>query len=198
MKDETNITAFGNDTGVIVEDSSCAINNAILYGNSVTNLDGTGVFTGPVTYSMFQTAGELTSWPSPTNVSGDPMILTYQANLSPDLWDVHVAPGGTPLGIGDPAILNSNGTRSDIGRHGGPAGDADWYDDDDSDFLADGWERNFFGPNTSLFDAFDDPDGDGVDNTGELLSGTHPLNSDTDGDSWSDDIDNAPLNPQSH
>ena len=54
--------------------------------------------------------------------------------------------------------------------------------DSDEDGMPDWWER-YYGKN---LDALSDEDGDLLANSEEYLNGTHPVNSDTDGDSLSD------------
>jgi len=46
--------------------------------------------------------------------------------------------------------------------------------DTDNDSLWDNWERHFFG-DPNFYDANDDPDGDGLTNSEELLLGLHPV-----------------------
>jgi len=67
------------------------------------------------------------------------------------------------------------------------------YTDLDADGMDDAFER-FFGLDTNLNDAADDPDADGLDNLGEYAAGTDPFSADTDLDGWGDGED---LNPVS-
>ncbi|MCF6238108.1 MAG: hypothetical protein L3J79_04725, partial [Candidatus Marinimicrobia bacterium] len=72
--------------------------------------------------------------------------------------------------------------------------------DTDSDGLEDVWEILHFGDITSYGGA-DDPDGDGLSNTGEFAAGTDPNNADTDGDKENDELEVSnstdPLDPHS-
>ena len=58
-------------------------------------------------------------------------------------------------------------------------------DDSDGDGLFDNWESAFFGDITSQ-NGGGDPDGDGLDNTGELTAGSDPTEPDSDGDTVND------------
>lgn len=70
--------------------------------------------------------------------------------------------------------------------------------DFDSDAMPDGWERKY-GLNPTLYDAGDDPDGDGLTNLQEYQGGTDPASDDTDGDGVKDGDELAngtnPVNP---
>jgi len=66
-------------------------------------------------------------------------------------------------------------------------------DDDDNDGIPDIWERN---NGNNVFDAADagnDGDTDGLTSLQEYQAGTDPRNSDTDGDSVLDGVDNCPV-----
>jgi hypothetical protein len=56
--------------------------------------------------------------------------------------------------------------------------------DSDNDGLPDSWEMQHFG--TLAYNGNDDPDEDGLDNSGEYAARTNPLSWDTDGDGLSD------------
>ena len=53
--------------------------------------------------------------------------------------------------------------------------------DTDNDLLPDAFETSHFGSST-LYDRFDDPDGDGANNLEEFLNGTSPTWQDNDAD----------------
>jgi large repetitive protein len=186
-----NVTLVRNNTGILIDEAGTIV-NTILYDNA-TNLDATGNFAGPVTYNLFTTPGEANTWGG-TNISDDPKFVTYQANLPNALWDLHIKSISLARFNGDPAVLNADGTPSDIGMHGGPGGEADWYQDEDSDSVPDGWERTFF-DNIDLYNGSDDPDGDALVNSDEFGFGTNPTVTDTDGDGLDDGSDAIPLDP---
>lgn len=60
--------------------------------------------------------------------------------------------------------------------------------DTDGDGMPDGWEVRY-GTDPLVFDAWDDPDRDGLYNYDEYQCGTDPLNPDTDGDGMSDGVE---------
>lgn len=70
------------------------------------------------------------------------------------------------------------------------------YTDADDDGLPDEWELVFFG-DIYAYNGSENPDEGGYyfDNYGEWYAGTHPYNSDTDGDGITDENDAAPLIP---
>ena len=60
--------------------------------------------------------------------------------------------------------------------------------DTDGDGMPDGWEAEN-GTDPLVFDAYDDPDRDGLCNLDEYFAGTDPQNPDTDGDGMSDGVE---------
>jgi predicted outer membrane repeat protein len=64
---------------------------------------------------------------SPATFSGTPIAVAGNGNISADPLfvnapggDFHLANGSPCVDAGDPAILDGNGTRADMGRYGGP------------------------------------------------------------------------------
>lgn len=53
-----------------------------------------------------------------TNVVADPLFVTFDA--ANHLYDMHLQAGSPLIDTGDPAILDKDGSRSDIGLYGGP------------------------------------------------------------------------------
>ena len=189
----TNITSAHNSgVGLFIAHSMASVDNGILYGNGV-NMNGAGVFSGPVTNTLFEHAGEVATWGG-SNISGNPAFLTHNNFLPMEQWELRIRPSSPAFDTGNPALFDTNGSQSDMGMHGGSNGEGNYYNDHDFDSLVDGWEIAWFG-DTSNYDAFDDPDGDGFDNLSELAAGTDPTNPDTDDDQVNDLADVAPLDP---
>lgn len=94
--------AYNADTGVLV-DAGNALD--IAYSAFFDN-DGHDVNGAP--------------WPVGTdgNVTADPMFVSMAG--APQRWDLHLQPGSALVDAGDPALLDPDGTRSDIGAYGGP------------------------------------------------------------------------------
>lgn len=89
------------------------------------------------------------------------------------------------LGNPDPAFLDTDGTRADIGVTGGPAAELSWGQDADADGLPDGWEAaRLSDPATQMGSS--DPDDDGLSTLSEYNLGLLPEEADTDGDTVSD------------
>jgi hypothetical protein len=55
------------------------------------------------------------------NIASDPRFADV-TNTDPLLWDLHATAGSPLVDAGDPAILDVDGTTSDIGPFGGPLG----------------------------------------------------------------------------
>ncbi len=83
-----------------------------------------------IRYSSFSNNGSdpFDGYPSPVgsngNIEGTPDYLNL-TNASAAAWDLTLGPSSTLRDAGDPAILDADGTRSDIGSRGGPLG-LDW------------------------------------------------------------------------
>jgi len=63
------------------------------------------------------------------NVSVDPGFLDYDPAATADDWDLHLTLSSSLVDAGDPAILDPDGSRSDMGAYGGPyaaSWDLDW------------------------------------------------------------------------
>jgi hypothetical protein len=56
----------------------------------------------------------------PTNLTVEPGFAAYAPDGHPT--DLHLAPGSPLIDAGDPALLDPDGSRSDIGAYGGPGG----------------------------------------------------------------------------
>ncbi|NCG21960.1 MAG: hypothetical protein GWP91_23330, partial [Rhodobacterales bacterium] len=184
----TNVTAVGNNTGIQMVVSGL-IRNSIFAGN-VDDIDDTAPFLAQADYNLFTDPLDASMFGSPTP-SDNPLFQTYFSTLPADAWDLHITANSPAVDAGHINLADTDGSRSDIGRHGGPGGEGDWYEDIDSDSIFDGWEYKWFG---NLYEANgNDPDVAGTGNGQEFLNGTEPLNPDTDGDGPDDEADTAPL-----
>lgn len=140
---------------------------SIEYGAPSTVTASFSVVYNPSSYS-----GDTLS-PTGTYLSVEPKFLTYvdtssgtacapetTATCVPD--DLHLALGSPLVNAGDPALLDADGSRSDIGHHGGPGGDL-W--DADLDGLPD-----YFWPGdwTDAPPGFDPGDYDCEDGDGQV------------------------------
>ncbi|RME49773.1 MAG: hypothetical protein D6795_11205, partial [Deltaproteobacteria bacterium] len=67
-----------------------------------------------------------TGLPDPTgtdgNISVDPRFVDTTGD-DPLAWDLHLSSDSPLIDAGDPALLDPDGSRSDIGAYGGPGGD---------------------------------------------------------------------------
>ncbi len=129
---------------------------------------------------------------SPLDISNkfvDPEFVYYTQNGDPFDDDQHLAEGSPMIDAGDPYILDSDGSPSDIGAFGGSGGpmldrDGDGYTDlngdcDDSDAntypgaieIRDGEDNDC---NGVVDDPFSDKDGDGFDPTSGDCDDTDP------------------------
>ncbi len=110
-----------------------AFDNVIIADNTVTNAASSytgGVFTsGYISFAYSDIYGNTGSnvygITDPTgtggNISADPLYVDT-APADPRNWDLSLSAGSPAANTGDPAILNSDGSRSDMGGYGGPAG----------------------------------------------------------------------------
>jgi predicted outer membrane repeat protein len=55
------------------------------------------------------------------NVAVDPEFVSYDRTKAARTWDLHLAAGSPVIDAGDPAILDDDGSPSDMGAYGGPA-----------------------------------------------------------------------------
>lgn len=65
--------------------------------------------------------------------------------------------------------------------------------DTDNDGLPDCWEEDYF-DNITQYNGSSDPDNDAFSNLSEYTTGTHPMQADTDGDTFNDSADFYPIN----
>ena len=125
--------------------------------------------------------------------TGDPYVTGTDNFYLGDLR-VSAADGDTAdLEIAEVIVYNTPLNESQI------AGVAEWIQaniglesgenpDQDEDGLSDAWELENFG-NTDAQDASGDPDGDSLNNGGELVRGTDPNKADTDEDGLNDNVE---------
>jgi hypothetical protein len=103
----TNVTSAYN-TGAGVDASGCA-STSVTYGNLYGNAGGAA-------------AGMTDPTGTSGNVAVVPGYTSYAASVSPLVWDLTLGPASALVNAGSPAILNVDGSRSDIGAYGGPGG----------------------------------------------------------------------------
>ena len=166
---------------VVSENGGYGISNGYIYAPVVEFCD-----------AVDNSGGNYTGMTDPTgtdgNVSVDPGFVSWSAAMDPSTWDLHLAPGSALIDAGDSALLDPDGSNSDIGAYGGPAADFDYYDDADLDGLYDGWELAA-GLDITSDDSAADSDADGLDNAAEFSAGTDPGTAHTDGDGRSDGVE---------
>lgn len=126
---------------------------------------------------------------SATNRFMDPEVLRFTANLNAADDDFMLSPTSEAHDVGDPSILDPDGSPSEPGLGGGPQGAGAYYRDSDADGLYDGWERRYFGNLNA--NASGDADADGLTNGVELKKGLYPTRSDSDGDGSSDGAESS-------
>lgn len=99
-----NIVAFnkGGNAYSIVQDDILRFEYNLGYGN------------GP--YG----SNNLPSWANDTNIELDPLFVSLISTDSSDGLDLHLSPNSPAIDTGDPAILDPDGSRSDMGAYGGP------------------------------------------------------------------------------
>jgi hypothetical protein len=150
----TNVTMYGNEVrsgmgGAIHadwEEPGVRLINVDIIGNSSDSMGG-GIHTddpSSIALSHCNLWGnipdDIAGMPDPTgtdgNISEDPMLLDTSGEFPLD-WDLHIGATSRLVNAGDPAILDPDGSRSDIGAFGGPGGD-DW--DLDADGFPAWWQ----------------------------------------------------------
>ncbi|MBI5498627.1 MAG: right-handed parallel beta-helix repeat-containing protein [Deltaproteobacteria bacterium] len=130
-----NVVVTGNeDFGLRVEGGSVELSNVSLTFNGGIGLESlrgtvTGRYCNAFGNATGDVSGPVASWDDGTNLSADPLYLSTSGE-SPLAWDLHLAPDSPLVGAGDPAVLDPDRNRSDIGAWGGP-GAGDWDLDGD-------------------------------------------------------------------
>ena len=100
----------------------------------------------------------------------------------PTTDDLSLVVGSDGVDAGPAGCVDVDGSRCDLGHLGGLLGqDVDL----DGDAIPDAYEVTV-GLDSTVANGDDDDDGDGLDNLGEYLFGTHPLLQDSDGDGVED------------
>jgi hypothetical protein len=104
--------------------------NAIIAGNRADGGNTGGVWVGEYSYATFaytdfwHNASDVGGIPSPVGADGnlavDPMFVAYGPRIRTRAWDFHLAAGSPLIDAGDPAVLDADGSASDIGAYGGP------------------------------------------------------------------------------
>jgi hypothetical protein len=139
----SNITVFGNNlygghgygSGVCISGIPLWRNVTITGNSSQDPAKGAGVSTdyngenGEIVYGNVwgNSPDNFSGIDDPTgqngNISVDPLFVDTSAT-DPTLWDLHLQSDSPLVNAGDPALLDSDGSRSDIGAYGGAQGNA--------------------------------------------------------------------------
>ncbi len=136
------VTATGTDgemvtyaAGLVSLYGESTLNNVTVTGNTVTSagtVETGGVYFDPdddvVTY-VNSWGNDVSDWSTDVtgvdgNLSVDP-LYTDITSSDPTAWDLTLQAGSPLIDVGDPAILDADGSQSDIGAWGGP-GASDW------------------------------------------------------------------------
>ena len=56
---------------------------------------------------------------SDCNLSVDPQFVLYDPNVGADTWNLNLSATSPLIDAGDPAIIESDGSTSDMGYYGG-------------------------------------------------------------------------------
>ncbi len=111
------------------------LSNANLSGNQVTSGQASAVYAFPgddlaIAYSNFRNNTGLA-----VEIAGPDDVIGVNGNIRQEpgfvdvaaadatAWDLSLAPGSALVDAGDPALVDADGTRSDIGAYGGAGGD---------------------------------------------------------------------------
>lgn len=170
-----------------------ATNVIFQYNDVYSNLTG-NYYTGP------NGGSDLTGREG--NLAVDPLFKAYTAdgNAGNDSFLLNAT--SPVIDMGEPSILDPDGSRSDMGAYGGPGADTTLlFPDQDEDGLPDWWETAY-GTQLTTPDAADDPDGDTLTNAQEYALGTDPNAVDSDADGVNDDVEVSqngdPTDPSNH
>ena len=212
----SNLTVAGNegDCGGVSVVGACADGPQVpaLRNSSITNNDGAtggGVCAadgGEISTAWSNVWGNSENWVGLDDLTGtsglisrEPAYISFSRAMPPETWELHLRPTSPLRDAGDSMLTDADGSRADMGAFGGPAANADWYLDGDTDGMYDGWEQRY-GTDPAAQDSDADPDGDGLDNVSEMLTGTDPNDADTDGDGTNDGDEKGsganPLDPE--
>ncbi len=109
-----------------------ALVNSVLYANTASSLGASGgAASGTGTLSLsyadvYANAPSASLYGSievdgSTVLEVDPLFVDTDGT-APGEWDLHLSPGSPLVDAGDPAVLDADGSRSDVGVFGGPEG----------------------------------------------------------------------------
>ena len=114
-----NIATHGMDGGGIHADDTASVSASDFYYDDVWSNSG-GDYTGTLVDPV-GTSG---------NISEDPLLRSYTQDGDETNDDHHLSLGSPCLDMGDPSIVDLDGTSSDIGVYGGPYADGSDADGD--------------------------------------------------------------------
>ncbi len=124
----TNATIAGNYVGIYTQETTVSVRNSILFDNEYALADDSN---GPAVWDVMynDVYGNVTNYyglNDPTgllgNLSEDPGFVSWTRNLSVGSDNLRLGPSSTLVDMGDPMVLDTDGSRSDIGAYGGPGG----------------------------------------------------------------------------
>jgi hypothetical protein len=125
---EPEVLAGGGGIYLYPNPKSVLIRNNILANNSNYNIysDGTPGAGLSVQYNDLYTTSQLNhnlGTLSSTNLMVEPQLLSYSPGADPSSFDLHLQTGSPLVGMGDAALTDADGSRSDMGLYGGEGGD---------------------------------------------------------------------------
>ncbi len=114
----TNVTITGNSStysdGISGADASVALTNVSVTGDDISCVAGFSY-----SHSWESSVDSCDSTGTDGNISVDPEYLDTSTSDASE-WDLHLGSASQLIDAGDPAILDPDGSTSDIGAYGGP------------------------------------------------------------------------------